>query len=1172
MTTLRAVRSWVSHFRLALLATAAWAACVVCAVALEPAPTDVARVEELTVEMVDARRKEAEASATLDEATRKRVAELYQHAVEELTTAAAASARLAEHQQAIAAAPEEQQKLRLELDQSAPEQVETATEQGTLAEIEQQLTAREGDLGKLRNRLAEQEAEPQRRADRRVEIPKLLEALAAQWAVVDRDLAAAPPEESHPEVPGASKTWLIARGQSLRAQQEELQEELRRYDATAAVLPLRRDVAARRVSQAEQLVQTLQERLNEERRLDAERQAKVARQNAAKAHPAVKKLAEQNAAWAEQRTGPAGVASRIEKTLQAQDSVKLALKELEGSFSDVKKKVELVGLTDANGAVLRKQRELLPDLRGYEATVEGRQTLIGNISLEQLNLRDERAKLADIDGQVAEVLRESSRDADALSLGAIQFAARELLVSRRDTLDALINDNNSYFAESVELQGLEEKLIAETREFRDYIDERVLWIRSAEVLGPQAAMDAWEAARWIFDPRHWSGVARCLTQDLRENPVLNLGALLLFALAYRVGRNLRRRLRAAGELVAKSHVTAFQPTLAALAFTFLISAQWPALMWYVSFRLEHALLAGDFEAGCAAGLRLTALLFLTMEFFRQVCRRHGLADAHFNWPQTSLSIISRNMRWLMLVLLPVAFVVCALEYGDFDARQNSLGRLAFMAGLAALAVFMHRILRPRRGALAETYLRNPLRWSTRLQRAWHGVGFGAPIVLAVLAAWGYFYTALQLTWRLEATIWLIVGLLILTAVFVRWVQVARRALAIRQAMERRAANAAAKSDATASATSESPTALPATLDLSFLSQQARRLLQSTVGVAALVGIWLIWIDVLPALRVLNNVEVWKASGDVVALAALPAQATGGQASVTAQATASEDISVTLADLLVAVLIASMTIIAAKNLPGLLEFTVLQRLPVESGAKFAVKTVASYLISVIGIIWTLKNVGIAWVHVQWLVAAISVGLGFGLQEIFGNFVSGLIILFERPVRVGDIVTVGPITGCVSRIQIRATTISDGDRRELIVPNKDFITGQIVNWTLTDPITRVVLPLGIAYDADIELAYRLLMQIARDNPWVMKDPEPMAVMTGLGDSALNFELRVFIANREQHAALVHSLNTKIATTFREYGIEIAFPQRDLHIRSVSGPLPIQLPRGDSGALSRNEKHAA
>jgi len=139
---------------------------------------------------------------------------------------------------------------------------------------------------------------------------------------------------------------------------------------------------------------------------------------------------------------------------------------------------------------------------------------------------------------------------------------------------------------------------------------------------------------------------------------------------------------------------------------------------------------------------------------------------------------------------------------------------------------------------------------------------------------------------------------------------------------------------------------------------------------------------------------------------------------------------------------------AKNIPGLLEIVVLQKLPIDTGGRFAVTAIARYLITVVGVVVAFGAIGVGWSKVQWLVAAISVGLGFGLQEIFANFVSGLMLLFERPIRIGDVVTVGGITGTVTRIRIRATTITDWDRKELVIPNKEFITGQVVNWTLSD----------------------------------------------------------------------------------------------------------------------------
>jgi potassium efflux system protein len=184
----------------------------------------------------------------------------------------------------------------------------------------------------------------------------------------------------------------------------------------------------------------------------------------------------------------------------------------------------------------------------------------------------------------------------------------------------------------------------------------------------------------------------------------------------------------------------------------------------------------------------------------------------------------------------------------------------------------------------------------------------------------------------------------------------------------------------------------------------------------------------------------------------------------------------------------------------------------------------------------------------------VGLGFGLQEIFANFISGLIILFERPIRVGDVVTVGGVTGTVSRIRIRATIITDGDRKELLVPNKEFITSRLVNWTLSDDIIRIVIPVGIAYGSDTRLARELLLKAARDHVGVLTDPAPEAFFLGFGENSLNFDLRVHVAGLKDYMTVSNDLNMAIDDAFRQAHIEIAFPQRDIHIRSIDAAIPL------------------
>ncbi len=308
------------------------------------------------------------------------------------------------------------------------------------------------------------------------------------------------------------------------------------------------------------------------------------------------------------------------------------------------------------------------------------------------------------------------------------------------------------------------------------------------------------------------------------------------------------------------------------------------------------------------------------------------------------------------------------------------------------------------------------------------------------------------------------------------------------------------------------------------------------------GMWMIWSAVTPALGVLNKFELWSTSVNVSEEKTDP-----NTFEITTVQTVQQR-PVTIVDLGMAILIGILAAVAAQNIPGLIEMSLLRGLPFEPGFRYAISSLARYLIMIIGLAIALGVVGIGWAKMQWLFAAASLGLGFGLQEIFANFVSGIIILFERPIRVGDIITIGDVSGIVSKIRIRATTITDWDRKELIVPNKEFITGRLLNWTLSDTINRVLVNVGVAYGSDTKLARELLLQVASQNEFVMKDPSPLATFEGFGDSTLNFVLRAYLPNLENRLNVIHTLHTDIDQAFRAHNIEIAFPQRDIHVRTM------------------------
>jgi len=215
----------------------------------------------------------------------------------------------------------------------------------------------------------------------------------------------------------------------------------------------------------------------------------------------------------------------------------------------------------------------------------------------------------------------------------------------------------------------------------------------------------------------------------------------------------------------------------------------------------------------------------------------------------------------------------------------------------------------------------------------------------------------------------------------------------------------------------------------------------------------------------------------------------------------------------------------------------------------------YSIVAIGVVMVFDLLGGSWTGIQWLVAALGVGIGFGLQEIVANFICGIILLFERPIRIGDIVTIGDTDGVVTKIRIRSTTIRNWDQKELLVPNKEFITGRLLNWTLSDPITRIVIPVGIAYGTDVAQAIKLVQEAASEHERVLEEPPTIVSLDAFADSSLTIVLRCFIGSMDYWRQTTSELHQSINSKFEAAGIVISFPQRDIHL-NTSQPLDVRI----------------
>ena len=1086
-------------------------------------PADTQPIKPVpTVEAVQERLKQATATSGLPDEVRARAIEHYQQALADLQSAAQWQHKAAEFDKLRQDAPALLEAIRAELAQPPPEPKAEVPPDVSLQQLEQKLAEEEARLKAARDRAAALDQERTQRGDRRAKLPEQIAGAREKLAEVSKQAALPVPPDEPGELTEARRTALQARRLALEAEIDSCEKEVASYDARGGLLTARRDRVAREVAQAGALVQKWQEVVNERRRLEAERAAAAAKRDqraAALQHPALRAVAEENAEFAKRR---ADLAAKIERTTAELDQAAKSRAQLTAEFTSVRSKVEVAGLTHAMGQLLRQKREQLPDVRRRQRALAARKAEISAVQVAVIELEDARDELADLDQLVQAMLVELDESVGEAERREIEAAAQELFQTRRGLVEALLNDCNAYFAKIVDLDAEEQRLIREVEGFAAYIDERVLWIQSTTLPKPSDAHGLTEALGWLVGGGNWAAVVRSLGRSALASPAPVAVGLPAFLALLLVRRRLRSEVRAIGKAASKPTSQAYLPTVRALLLSALIAVTWPAVVAFVGWRLSSLLDAPDFVKAVAAGLATVAVVFVTAELFRQVLAPKGLAECHFAWPAARVRLLRRQLLWLMAVGLPIVFVVSVVEWTGASGWQNTLGRLSFVIGQLILAVAARRLLKPDSGVFKVSAA--PTGRLHRARHLWYVLGVGLPLLLSVLATVGYYYTALQLANRLLASVWLILTLVVADALALRWLLVSRRKLAMEQARQRRAA---AQTDARerGESTTADEVAAPQ-LDLSAISIQTRNLLFALGVVVGFLGLWFIWVDVLPALNILNHVHLWS-------IAERP---------------------VTLGDLALALLTLVVASIATKNLPGLLEIAVLQHLPFQPGERYAITTTARYVIIIVAVSLAASAIGVGWSKVQWLVAAMTVGLGFGLQEIFANFVSGLIILFERPIRMGDVVTVGNVTGRVSRIRTRATTIIDWDCKELVIPNKEFVTGQVVNWSLSDQVLRLVVRVGIAYGSDTRKARETLLGVARNNARVLSEPKPKAFFQEFGESSLNFELRTWVKDIDDWMVGRHELHQGIDDAFRDAGIEIAFPQRDIHVRSIRDALPV------------------
>ncbi|MHC4218267.1 MAG: mechanosensitive ion channel domain-containing protein, partial [Planctomycetota bacterium] len=1092
-----------------------------------PPPEDP---DELTVEVVEGHISDLEAlqeDGDLADEDRTRL-QLYRGALDSLK-AARESERLASlFEEQEAQAPVELESVKAELAQPPAELKPEVPPGAVLADLEELLKAALSELETARVRLREVETETAGRETRAGEIREQVSGAQLDLEEISANESALPLPGESPALTLARRTKLRADRQALEAQAALLREERENYDARTELLPLRRERWVRRIAQLVSLEAAWQTVVDEARAADIRQKAADATRAATLAHPLVAPIAEANVELARHRDALRPELEQAQKDLAGLDPNPEVLRR---QMDRLSQKVRVVGMTATVGLLLRKTRADLPDVAVRQNNIRQRRVAMANLEFDRLDLEDRReALIAGQEEEIQSYLDQLGPTINSAERAAIESEIREQLRVEREYLDSLTEDIGTYFDRLETLNDKERQIVEVTEELMQFIDQRILWIQSAKTFGMDDIKATTGALKWLFNPSEWERIAGGLGMAIRNRWPLAVGSVLFLATLLAIRRWLGSRIRAIGSSLTVPSESTLGQTMAVTACTCLRAAVLPFVLWWVGAWLHRADPDGRIDVAQAVGDAFKGAFFFAFVLMLafETCLPRGLGEAHFGWRPANVRVARRYVGWLAVMILGFGIPVGIVNHQSTHAYESSLGRVSFIVAVAGLAFCVHGLLNPRTGVLRDFLKRHPGGWAFRLRYIWYPLAVLTPMTIAVASFIGYHFTALQICGEVLRSAAFLVVVILVYYLSLNWIYAGRRKLALEQARKRREAyeERAARGEANTGETSPPAEEMP--FDISAMSAQAVQLLRGAVLFAVIIGLFAVWSDTMPAIGFLERIELWPGADEVTVVATPDEIAAGAPATETVYKM------ITVEDLLWGLIAVVITMIVAKNIPGLLEITILQHLPLERGSQFAMSTIIRYTITIVGIAVAFRIIGVTWAKVQWLAAALTVGLGFGLNEIFGNFISGLIILFERPIRVGDTVTVGTITGTIRQIKIRATTLMDWDRKELVIPNKTFVTDTIINWTLTDPILRLVFPVVLDHRTDTALAEELLMKAARNHPIVLTDPAPSVWFKKVGEEGLEFDLRLFIPHIDHLVRAKHEVHLAIVEAFRENGV--------------------------------------
>lgn len=1095
------------------------------------APVDVRFV--VTPQAIEAKIKEVEGTTSLKEDAKQNLLALYKKSLANLATAAANTVLAETFAHSTVTAPEETKTIREGLaNQAIPGKgvAKVGSAKASMEDIEPLLLQTKAESAAIEAKVATLTSHLADQAERPAKVNQRLVELKTSEEEVLVTLKGAPLDAS-PQVAEArqwvQQTLMLA----LRSETKMLNQELVNMPVSLDLVRARLDESVNQLEKARSRTQHLESQVNQQRQVDAAQTMQEAEETLlrlAESPRLLRQVATENSGLSDQLQASTG---GLERMLLEKDTFGEELRNLEESLKSTRQKIELAGVSQALGFVLRMRQRNLPDERLLRKKILANEEMTAETGLSLVQHEEEQKRLRDVDAYVTERTAGYTPQERA----KIDTELRGLLASRQELYKKIISSNQSSLSLCAELDVTYRQMLNAVTSFKPFLAKHLLWMRSLAPLDLQDFSDLPQQVNALLAPGPWLAMGKQLATEADDSllPVVAVLVITVLLLQKKRGDILHQTLVSQAVNPA---TYSFALTLKIVGLTLLLALPWPLLFMTLGWQIQSLAEPTEYSRALSAGLLKMSYRLYLLRWLQVVLLPAGLAAGFFHWSEGTLKLLRRETIWLQCTFLPALLVSQVAFSAHYHAGGGFVfARLTFLLTLSSLAISFYRILHPRTGVWSGFCALNPQRRAARLY-PWFSLLVLLLFVLFSGLIWGGFINSAGLLMsRFINSLWLALGLVVLHQLIVQWLIQSRRRLALLGAVEHRASVRPVETGQQATAPDvEAESAV----DMSLLSADSSKLLNTLVGIAGLVGLWRVWADVLPALHIFDQFILWRYT--VV---------TAGVA---------QQIPVTLANVGLAVLVGLVIVTALRHFPSLLEIVLLRHLDMTAGGRYTATTLSRYGIGVVGFLFVVDILGFSWGQIQWLVAALGVGIGFGLQEIVANFISGIIILFERPIRVGDVVTIGTTDGVVTRIRMRATTIRDFDRKELLVPNKEFIAGRLLNWSLSDPVTRIMIPVGLAYGSDVQQAMALMVEAAEDNSMVLGDPLPMTTFDGFGDNALLLTLRCFVGSVDYRVQAQSDLHKSIDSKFRAAELSMAYPQCDIHLDAIR-PLDVRILRG-------------